>query len=159
MITYMRTSFILSLILISFYSYSRQGRQSFYSSSNTILQKVINNNSENTLKTKLSSITNDDPVNFQKKNRVRVKQSRDIKKSKNKSHHRTVRGVGDKRVAILLACASLILPLGWHNWYLSRRYQAILQVLLTVMVITLPISWIWQLVDLIRLIVKGRLPY
>lgn len=65
----------------------------------------------------------------------------------------------DKTMAIILALVSiLILPFGLHNWYLGRKKQAIWQTVLAVLLITMPISWIWQLVDLFTLLAKGEFP-
>ena len=69
----------------------------------------------------------------------------------------------DTMIAIILALVSvLFLPLGLHNWYLGRKKQALWQLLLVVpgFILLLPplISWIWQIVDLIRLLINGSLP-
>ncbi len=72
---------------------------------------------------------------------------------------------GDKdiTVAIILALVSvLVLPFGLHNWYLGRKKQALWQTLLVfpfgILLVTALISWIWQIVDLIRLLADGSLP-
>ncbi|MEQ9582157.1 MAG: TM2 domain-containing protein [Arenibacter sp.] len=68
-------------------------------------------------------------------------------------------GDKDMTVAIILALVSvIILPIGLHNWYLGRNKQALWQTILFLLIITSPISWIWQIVDLIRLLVNGSLP-
>lgn len=66
----------------------------------------------------------------------------------------------DGTVAIILALVSvLLLPFGLHNWYLGRRKQALWQTLLVVpgFILLVPplISWVWQLIDLIRLLISG----
>lgn len=60
-------------------------------------------------------------------------------------------------VAIILALVSVILlPFGLHNWYLGRKKQALWQTLLVIpgFILILPplVSWIWQIVDTIRII-------
>lgn len=45
---------------------------------------------------------------------------------------------------------------GAHNFYLGRKKQAIWQLVLTLLVITSPISAIWSLVDFVR-ILMGKL--
>lgn len=69
----------------------------------------------------------------------------------------------DTTVAIILAVVSvLIFPFGLHNWYLGRKKQALWQTLLVIpgFILIVPplISWVWQIVDLIRLIANGELP-
>lgn len=66
-------------------------------------------------------------------------------------------------VALILNIISvLILPFGLHNWYLGRTKQALWQTLLVfplgILILPAIASWIWQIVDLIRLIVNGELP-
>jgi hypothetical protein len=67
----------------------------------------------------------------------------------------------DRTVAIILALVSvLVLPFGLHNWYLGRKKQALWQTLMVVpgfILLGLPAlaSWIWQIVDLIRLLSGG----
>lgn len=68
----------------------------------------------------------------------------------------------DNTTAIILAVVSvLLLPLGLHNWYLGRKKQALWQTLLVIpgLILLVPplISWIWQIVDLVRLL-GGGLP-
>jgi TM2 domain-containing membrane protein YozV len=66
-------------------------------------------------------------------------------------------------VAIILALVSVIfLPFGLHNWYLGRTKQALWQTLMVFpgfILLFLPLiaSWIWQLVDLIMLLINGTL--
>ena len=77
-----------------------------------------------------------------------------------KSADKTQGGGKDGTVAIILAVVSvLFLPFGLHNWYLGRRKQALWQTLLVVpgFILLVPplASWIWQLVDLIRLLING----
>lgn len=60
-------------------------------------------------------------------------------------------------VAIILALVSVILlPFGLHNWYLGRKKQALWQTLLVIpgFILILPplVSWIWQIIDTIRII-------
>ncbi len=62
-----------------------------------------------------------------------------------------------KTVSIILALVSVIfLPFGLHNWYLGRKKQALWQTLLTfpgaILILPLLVSWVWQLVDTIRII-------
>ncbi len=63
-------------------------------------------------------------------------------------------------VAIILAVVSvLLLPFGLHNWYLGRTKQALWQTLLVIpgFILIVPplISWIWQIIDLVKLIMNG----
>ncbi|HEY8401046.1 MAG TPA: hypothetical protein VIK89_07290, partial [Cytophagaceae bacterium] len=67
-------------------------------------------------------------------------------------------------VAIILALVSILfLPFGLHNWYLGRKKQALWQTLMVFpgfILLGIPalISWIWQVVDFIRLLINGELP-
>jgi hypothetical protein len=70
----------------------------------------------------------------------------------------------DSTVAIILALVSiLVLPFGLHNWYLGRKKQALWQTLMVFpgfILLGIPalISWIWQIVDFVRLLANGELP-
>jgi hypothetical protein len=69
-------------------------------------------------------------------------------------------GTKDGTVAIILAIVSvLLLPFGLHNWYLGRKKQALWQTLLVIpgFILLVPplVSWVWQIVDLIRLLANG----
>lgn len=62
-----------------------------------------------------------------------------------------------KTVSIILALVSVIfLPFALHNWYLGRNKQALWQTLLVIpgFILLLPplVSWIWQIVDTIRIL-------
>ena len=62
-----------------------------------------------------------------------------------------------KTVSIILALVSvLLLPFGLHNWYLGRKKQALWQTLLVIpgFILIIPplVSWIWQIVDLVRIL-------
>ncbi len=62
-------------------------------------------------------------------------------------------------VAIILALVSvLLLPFGFHNWYLGRNKQALWQTLLVfplgLLILPAIASWIWQVVDLVRILSK-----
>ena len=58
-----------------------------------------------------------------------------------------------KTVSIILALVSvLLLPFGFHNWYLGRKNKALWQTILTLLVIPAVVSWIWQIVDTIRIL-------
>ena len=62
-----------------------------------------------------------------------------------------------KTVSIILALVSVIfLPFALHNWYLGRKKQALWQTLLVIpgFILLLPplVSWIWQIVDTIRIL-------
>lgn len=66
----------------------------------------------------------------------------------------------DGTIAIVLAVVSvLFLPFGLHNWYLGRTKQALWQTLLVVpfgiLILPAVASWLWQLIDLIRLLASG----
>jgi TM2 domain-containing membrane protein YozV len=66
----------------------------------------------------------------------------------------------DGTVAIVLALVSvLLLPFGLHNWYLGRKKQALWQTLLVfpgfILIIPALVSWVWQVIDLIRLLGSG----
>lgn len=69
----------------------------------------------------------------------------------------------DSTVAIILAIVSvLFLPFGLHNWYLGRTKQALWQTLMVfpgIVLLGIPAlaSWIWQIVDMFRLIINGTL--
>jgi TM2 domain-containing membrane protein YozV len=85
-----------------------------------------------------------------------------VKSPKQVENKKAAKG-DDTTVAIILAIVSvLFLPFGLHNWYLGRKKQALWQTLLTfpgfILIIPFVISWIWQIVDLIRLIANGELP-
>jgi len=63
-------------------------------------------------------------------------------------------------VAIVLGLVSvLFLPFGLHNWYLGRKKQALWQTLLVVpgFILIIPplISWVWQVIDVIHLLING----
>jgi TM2 domain-containing membrane protein YozV len=65
-------------------------------------------------------------------------------------------------IAIILAIVSVVfLPFGLHNWYLGRTKQALWQTLMVfpgfILILPLIASWIWQLVDLIKLLINGTL--
>lgn len=69
-------------------------------------------------------------------------------------------GDDDNTIAIILAIVSVIfLPFGLHNWYLGRTKQALWQTLLIfpglILIIPALISWIWQIVDLFKLLGGG----
>lgn len=70
----------------------------------------------------------------------------------------------DPLIAKILAAVSvLFLPFGLHNWYLGRTKIALWQTLMVFpgfILLGIPalISWIWQIVDLIRLLINGELP-
>lgn len=69
-------------------------------------------------------------------------------------------GGDDGTTAIILALVSvLFLPFGLHNWYLGRKKQALWQTLLVIpgfiLVIPAIVSWVWQVVDLVRLLING----
>lgn len=89
--------------------------------------------------------------------------SENLKVSKEKtvsSADKTQSSGKDGTVAIVLAVVSvLFLPFGLHNWYLGRKKQALWQTLLVVpgFILLVPplISWVWQLVDLVRLLANG----
>ncbi len=62
-----------------------------------------------------------------------------------------------KTISIVLALVSvLLLPFGFHNWYLGRKKQALWQTLLVIpgFILFIPplISWVWQIVDTIRIL-------
>lgn len=62
-----------------------------------------------------------------------------------------------KTVSIILALVSVfLLPFGFHNWYLGRKNKALWQTLLTfpfgILIIPAVVSWIWQIVDTIRIL-------
>jgi len=66
----------------------------------------------------------------------------------------------DGTIAIILAIVSVVfLPFGLHNWYLGRTKQALWQILLIfpfgILILPALASWIWQIVDLIRLLING----
>lgn len=69
----------------------------------------------------------------------------------------------DNNMAIILAIVSVVLlPFGLHNWYLGRTKQALWQTLLVFpgfILLGIPalISWVWQLIDLIKLLTTGSL--
>ncbi len=68
-------------------------------------------------------------------------------------------GADRRTVSIILALVSvLLLPFGLHNWYLGRKKQALWQTLMVFpgfLLILPPLaSWIWQIVDLIRILSK-----
>jgi hypothetical protein len=63
-------------------------------------------------------------------------------------------------LAIVLGIVSvLLLPFGLHNWYLGRKKQALWQTLLVfpgfILIIPALVSWVWQLIDLIKLLGNG----
>lgn len=68
-------------------------------------------------------------------------------------------GAGDTTAIILALVSVIFLPLGLHNWYLGRKKQALWQTLLVfpfgILIVTALISWIWQIIDLIRLLGDG----
>ena len=71
----------------------------------------------------------------------------------------TVATADRRTVAIILAFVSvLILPFGFHNWYLGRKKQALWQTLLVfplgILLLPALASWIWQIVDLVRILSK-----
>ena len=64
-----------------------------------------------------------------------------------------------RTVAIILAFVSvLLLPFGFHNWYLGRKKQALWQTLMVfpgfILIIPPLVSWVWQIVDLVRILSK-----
>ena len=61
------------------------------------------------------------------------------------------RGGGNDMVLLVLAAISLFIPFAWHNWYLERYQKALIQTILTLLVVTALISWIWQIVDFVRI--------
>ncbi len=68
-------------------------------------------------------------------------------------------GENSDMIAVVLAAISVLaLPFGLHNWYLGENKKALWQTLLVVpgfiLVIPAIISWVWQLVDLITLIME-----
>lgn len=63
-------------------------------------------------------------------------------------------------IAVILAIVSVVfLPFGLHNWYLGRTKQALWQTLLMfpgfILIIPAVVSWVWQVIDLIRLLANG----
>jgi len=64
----------------------------------------------------------------------------------------------DDTTALILAIVSVVvLPFGLHNWYLGNKKKALWQTLLVfpgVFLFGIPAlaSWIWQLVDLIKML-------
>ena len=88
------------------------------------------------------------------------KLERKVAKIKNKiSKKMEGMGAGDTTAIILALVSVLLLPFGLHNWYLGRKKQALWQTLLVFpfgfLLVTALISWIWQIVDLIRLLGDG----
>lgn len=77
------------------------------------------------------------------------------------NHETTSATMGtDGTMAIVLALVSvLFLPFGLHNWYLGRNKQALWQTLMVfpgfILILPAIASWIWQVVDLIRLLSNG----
>jgi TM2 domain-containing membrane protein YozV len=97
-----------------------------------------------------------------KSNKAEVASPKNAEKVQAKLAKKAAKG-DNSTVAIILAVVSvLFLPFGLHNWYLGRTKQALWQTLLVfpgfILIIPFFISWIWQIVDLIRLLINGELP-
>lgn len=121
-------------------------------SKKTQQQSVVSEAENSTLSQKLQNEDSQIPVSTKKAEKAQAKLAKkEAKADKNPT------------VAIILALVSvLLLPFGLHNWYLGRKKQALWQTLLVIpgFILLLPplISWIWQIVDLIRLLINGDLP-
>ena len=84
-----------------------------------------------------------------------------VKKIQAKLEKKAEKGSEDTTAIVLALISVLLLPIGLHNWYLGRKKQALWQTLLFIpgfiLIIPAIISWIWQIVDLFRLL-SGNLP-
>ncbi len=74
---------------------------------------------------------------------------------------KATKGDDKKLIAIILGLVSvLLLPFAFHNWYLKKNKKALWQTLMVFpgfILLGLPAlaSWIWQIVDLIKILING----
>ena len=137
----------------------------FFVSSASFASFPVTNKSENASSKKSQKhLTISDKENAKMEKRAIKAQAftKKIEKIQSKLKDKAAKG-DNPTVAIILAIVSvLILPFGLHNWYLGRKKQALWQTLLVIpgFILLVPplISWIWQVVDLIRLLINGELP-
>jgi len=128
----------------------------------------VKNSKENTTVVTKES-TNDKSVTLTKEekkaNKVKARIEKKAMKADAKAAKKAAKAAGDDTtIAIILALVSvLLLPFAFHNWYLGRTKIALWQTLMVfpgIILLGIPalISWIWQIVDLVRLLVNGELP-
>ncbi len=53
--------------------------------------------------------------------------------------------------ALILAAVGLLLPIGLHRFYLGYNTAGIIMLVLTITGIGVLVSWVWTLIDLIRI--------
>ena len=97
-----------------------------------------------------------------KADKAEARIAKKVKKIQTKLAKKESQGDNNTTAIILAIISVVLLPFGLHNWYLGRNKQALWQTLMVfpgLLLFGVPavISWIWQIVDLVR-IIGGTLP-
>ncbi len=64
----------------------------------------------------------------------------------------TAVATSDKSQVVAAVICFLIGALGIHNFYLGHTKNGVIQLVLTLLVFTSPISWIWAIIDFIKIL-------